>query len=316
MPARRRPDSSVQPDLFREAEARQARTRAERKLKHFARMAAQVDELFQAALATKGPAAFNAYLDAVCRLRHLSAFNAMLVHAQRPGVSWVATRRQWRRKGRIVLPGAIPILILQPFGPVLFMYEATDTDPPLDSDRDNTLLAFGDPSEEQWKRLCWKAGTMGVRVEITPFGSRLAGTAQGMGRVPQRHNSNEYFWIARINSKFDLPTRIATLAHELGHIYCGHCGADPRGRWPARRPDACEIRELEAEAVAWLVCHRMGIRTRSPEYLSQLATPANIGEVSKDLGMFSIIRAVEHIESTALENGNLEPSIISAHASI
>ncbi len=261
-------------------------------------MAEAVDELFQSALTTEGPGAFDSYLDSICRLRHLSAFNAMLVRAQRPGVSWVATKKQWQRRGRAVLPGAIPIVILQPFGPVLFMYEATDTaGPPLSIEVNSTLLAEGDFSDRQWRAACRRAESFGVKVQPTAFGAHLAGTAQGIREYPVAVQQGESRWLVRTNSNFDLPTQMATLAHELGHIYCGHCGADPEGRWPERRPDSYEVRELEAEAVAWLVCNRLDLRTRSREYLSRLATPEAINAVSKGMGMYSIVRAVEYIES-------------------
>lgn len=268
-----------------------------RKIERFAAMAKAVDELFQASLQSEGPRAFDRYLDAVCRLRHLSAFNAMLVHAQRPGVTWVANKRQWERSGRSVLPGAIPILILQPFGPVSFLYEATDTDgPPLDFERNSTLLADGDASETEWRELDERAAEQSVRVVLTPFGTRLAGTARGMKHLPRRDRDRSFNWLVRLNSRFDLPTRIATLAHELGHIYCGHCGADSKSRWPDRSDLPYPVRELEAEAVAWLVSQRMGIRTRSREYLSRLSTREAIESIGKGLGMYAIIRAVEYIE--------------------
>lgn len=285
-----------QQELFPTA-AEVARRKAERKLAHFIEMATAIDELFQAALATEGPRVFNDYLDSICRLRHLSAFNAMLVRAQRPGVSYVATRAQWRRRGRHVLPDAIPIVILQPFGPVLFLYEVTDTDGPDPVDEvEGTFRAFGDVTEPQWNGACKRALEHRVRVVLTPFGTRLAGTARGMRPIPRLAPEKQTDWLVRLNSRFDLPTRLATLFHELGHIYCGHCGQDGMGRWPMRRPDSYAVRELEAEAVAWLVCRRMGITTRSQEYLSDLATEENIREVGRDLGLFSIVRAVEYIE--------------------
>src|SRR5207248_2515192 len=52
-----------------------------------------------------------------------SLFNAMLIRVQRPGALAVASRRRWQEFGRIVAPDAVPIVILQPFGPVQFVYD-------------------------------------------------------------------------------------------------------------------------------------------------------------------------------------------------
>jgi hypothetical protein len=54
-------------------------------------------------------------------------FNAMLIRVQRPGALAVASRRRWQDYGRTVAPDAVPIVILQPFGPVQFVYDVGDT---------------------------------------------------------------------------------------------------------------------------------------------------------------------------------------------
>jgi hypothetical protein len=50
---------------------------------------------------------------------------------------------------------------------------------------------------------------------------------------------------------------------------------------------------MEAEAVAWLVCQRFGLQTRSEQYLKNHVTPDRLLKVSKRL----IIDATNRIEA-------------------
>ena len=98
----------------------------------------------------------------------------------------------------------------------------------------------------------------------------------------------------KINRQLDRLGRFPTLAHELGHIYCGHLGGDARDRW-ADRSSALTLgqRELEAEAVSWLVCRRLGLETRSAEYLAGYVDKADLGHIST----FAITAAAHRIEA-------------------
>jgi len=50
---------------------------------------------------------------------------------------------------------------------------------------------------------------------------------------------------------------------------------------------------LEAEAVAWLVCQRNGVKPRSPEYLASLISEENISGSS----IYAIFEAANRVES-------------------
>jgi hypothetical protein len=68
-------------------------------------------------------------LDFVVRLRNFAPFNAMLLHVQKPGLSYAASAADWRdRFGRWPKDGARPLLILWPFGPVALVYDVQDTE--------------------------------------------------------------------------------------------------------------------------------------------------------------------------------------------
>ncbi len=266
------------------------------RLLHFEDCASAIDDLFIRALNEKGENGFLEFLDFVVRFNNLSVYNAMLVKVQRPGASAVASRLQWERHGRKVNPDGIPIVILQPFGPVRFVYELGDTDGrPLPGQLDSPLLAFGNLTRREYDATCQAAARYGVEVvETDNYGTHLAGSAIGRAIYPEGYTGNrDTCFRIRLNAKQGLPTRYATLAHELGHVYCGHVGADPKNRWPNRSKLPHSIRELEAEAVAWLVCQRAGVKTRSKEYLQSLMRDTDLTCVS----MYGIFEAANRVES-------------------
>src|SRR5271166_3364829 len=86
-----------------------------------------VDDLFRQAIRAPGHQALSEFLDFIARFRRYSLFNAMLILVQRPGALAVASRRRWQDYGRMVAADAVPIVILQPFGPVQFVYDVGDT---------------------------------------------------------------------------------------------------------------------------------------------------------------------------------------------
>ena len=50
---------------------------------------------------------------------------------------------------------------------------------------------------------------------------------------------------------------------------------------------------MEAEVVAWLVCRRNGVRSRSREYLGSLVGRADLGQVS----LYAIFEAANRVEA-------------------
>src|SRR5579872_301522 len=68
-------------------------------------------------------------LDFVVRLRNFAPFNAMLLHVQKPGLTYAASARDWEERfGRHPKEGARPLLILWPFAPVALVYDVLDTE--------------------------------------------------------------------------------------------------------------------------------------------------------------------------------------------
>jgi hypothetical protein len=244
-----------------------------------------LDSLFSLAHQYKSSGAYNNLLKFVARFRFYSPFNAMLIHIQMPGAKYVAPPHRWRRDyGRSIRTGARPIVILQPMGPVMFVFDVIDTQPtdgarplPLEVDR---------PFEVTQGRIGGELGQTaknakrdGVEVVEREAGSQHAGSIRWdkngallefvTRTKPERKSIKveKRFEIA-LNAKLSAEARYPTLVHELGHLYCGHLGTPNEQWWPDRRGLRHEVRELEAESVCYLVCERLGICSPSAEYLA------------------------------------------------
>jgi hypothetical protein len=268
------------------------------RLRTFAECAAAVDRLFQDALASQGPTAFTEFIEFARRLSNLSVYNAMLVRLQRPGALAVATEKKWGTAERWVKPGAIPIIILRPFGPVAFLDEVSDTDGwPLPGEHANPFAAHVVLDEIEWAKIIkLHREKHGVRIEERNFGSILAGNARNLQAVPVvLPGAAHAEWLVQLNANHDIPTRFATLAHELGHIFCGHCGPHRGGNWPDRHELTHAVRETEAEAVSYLVCSRRDLKVAAKDYLSELIADVGLRQVS----LYAVFEAANRVEGKA-----------------
>ena len=89
-----------------------------------------LDELFSLTHQYKSSQTYRDLLHFVTRFRSYSPFNAMLVHIQMPGAIFVASPHRWLRDyGRRIAPSARPLVILQPMGPVMFVFDVSETEP-------------------------------------------------------------------------------------------------------------------------------------------------------------------------------------------
>jgi hypothetical protein len=226
--------------------------------------------------------------DFTAGLRKVAPFNAMLLNMQKPGITYVATRKDWAlRHERIAKPHARPMVILRNFGPVDFVYDVLDVKPPLPED----VYQFpaGGTIPEGWfpgaiTRLARQAIDM---VEVDQGDSRA-------GQVRMTENLGDPKQLNRfevlLNRNHPPTTRFVTLAHELGHLYLGHCGPDLKRGVKARRPVDLAVREVEAESVAYLLAKRSGISPRSESYLDRYRG------AFEDLDLHSVMHACGQVE--------------------
>ena len=219
--------------------------------------------LFDEAAAYQSGAHYKALLRFIVRMRCFSPFNAMLLHRQKPGLSFATTARDWRaRWKRAVKEDARPLLILVPFGPVGFVYDMLDTEalpgaPELPRDA-YAFPATGDVTKPALKAVMRSVESTGIRVREVDEGDWHA------GRI-LRDSGDAY--TLKVNRNHPRPTRFTTIAHELGHLCLGHLGPDAKRRIPNRRRVPERMQEIEAESVAYLVGHRNGVEPVSEAYL-------------------------------------------------
>ena len=267
-----------------------------------------LDDLFQFALRYTNSEEFHALVDFIADFRLYSPFNALLAHIQMPGASYVAPAYRWARDyERRIRPGARPIVLLQPGGPVMFVFDVSDTEPlpdaePLPRYVTHPFEVRAGQVDNQPKRTVENAKRDGIRVVEYNGGSQSAGqihvaepgktvSFQVRERPEQEFCDMEVRYELLLNAKCSLEAKYATLVHELAHLYCGHLGTPNGDWWPDRRRLSETVREFEAESVAFLVCSRLGIENPATEYLSEYvnshtSTPAiSLNCVLKSAGL-------------------------------
>lgn len=200
--------------------------------------------------------ALTGYLKAIGRFHRYSLHNVLLIAAQKPNASYVAGFRTWNQLGRFVMKGEKGILILAPIVRrkaendgeredsasiagfrAAYVFDVSQTD---GKDLPQIAIVQGDP-RQHGERLRTFAHAQGISIEYASEIAPARGTSSG-GRItllPGQSPAEEF----------------STLAHELAHELL-HRG-DRRGSTSRR------IRETEAEATAFVVCHAIGLETGS-----------------------------------------------------
>jgi hypothetical protein len=237
---------------------------------------------------------YKALLDFVVRLRDFAPFNAMLLHIQKPGLSYAASARDWRERfGRAPKNGARPLVILWPFGPVAFVYDVLDTEGKRDLPEDVASYVARGPIEQQTLHACVaRMHERGIFVDPVDAGDFSAGSINIQKRAARIKDSNTYRM--SINRNHPLPVQFTTVAHELAHLFLGHLGADSALKVAPRKNLSHAQRELEAETVAYLVCARNGVKSKSQTYLAHFVDQ-NTTVDSVDL--YRIMRAAGQVET-------------------
>jgi hypothetical protein len=248
-----------------------------------------LDDLFNATLNYRSSDTYKELINFVRRFRFYSPYNSFLIHVQMPGARFVAPSYRWKKEyGRTIKPNANPIVILQPMGPVMFVFDVTDTEPVPGAKQlppevnDPFAIHIGRVGSELGRTI-ENAKRDGIRILKQNAGSQVAGSIQpntNKGLPPlqfyigddkganPRYVEIPVRYEMLYNGNMTKEAAYVTIVHELAHLYCGHLGTPNRKWWPDRRGLDHTVREFEAESVAHLVCSRLGIKSPSDAYLS------------------------------------------------
>jgi hypothetical protein len=279
-----------------------------------------LDELFTLTFQYKGSKAYYELLQFVARFRFYSPFNAMLIHMQMSGAKYVAPPHRWLRDyGRSIKTAARPIVILQPMGPVMFVFDVSDTEPtkdarPLPPEVERPFEVRGGHIGRGLEMIIENAKRDGLRTTKAREGSQSAGSIRSAAKDVQMYQKfrtgyDEHLkpifldilirYEMIINERLSHEAQYVTIVHELAHLYCGHLGTPNNKWWPDRRGLNKDVLEFEAESVAYLVCSRANIDNPSEKYLSgyvgaQIEVPA--------ISLECLMKAAGLIETMSKEN--------------
>lgn len=230
----------------------------------------------------------------VC-LREFAPFNAMLLHIQKPGLTYAASATDWaQRFDRTVKRKARPLLILMPFAPVSLVYDIQDTEGSPVPESVYTFPVKGEITESAWAKCLRLVRNNELEVEEFDGGDGEAGLIEV---VRSETSDGDMVDNARykimINGNHALSTQYATLAHELAHLFLGHLGRDSRLKIPDRRNTKAAQKEIEAESVCFIVCGRAGLESKSERYLTQFVDEHTTVE---QMDLYQVQKATRDVE--------------------
>ncbi len=209
---------------------------------------------------------FRRHLDLQARFHKYSWGNCWLIAMSRPDATMVAGFTQWKRMGRNVKPGEKAIRIMAPcpvrrensmtgdeeervFFKAACVFDVSQTE-------GKELPQFEVPevhgrADELLQRLEGIAAGRGIVVAYRQLGDGHYGSSQG-GRI-------------EIAIGHDTAQQAKTLAHELGHELVHQGKSDAATEALSR-----DSQELEAEAVAYVVCRHFGldVELRASRYIA------------------------------------------------
>jgi hypothetical protein len=211
---------------------------------------------------------YKELLDFVVRLRNFAPFNAMLLHIQKPGLSYAASASDWRERfERCPKDGARPLLILWPFGPVAFVYDVLDTEGKELPQDVACFFAHGPVGQKHIGSFLGLMSKKHIECGRVDAGDANAGSIRVVKRAADAKEITLYRMM--INGNQAPAVQFATIVHELGHLFLGHLGPDKALGIPERASTDHAQMELEAESVAYLVCKRNGVVSKSETYLAK-----------------------------------------------
>ena len=269
----------------------------------------ELDRLFYEVGTYRNSKEYLELLNFIKKFRNIAPYNAMLLHVQNPNCSYVTTAYEWQdRFQRRPKVDARPLVILRPFGPVSFVFDIEDTEgKPYPSHLLDPFHADGIVSETELKRFVHSMRNCGIAYKEEEMDRQSAGYISVINSYIEIKRKEATALLSQpfgmtVNSKLDAPTKLATMYHELGHLYCGHLYGEEIKHIPHRYYLPLENMEFEAESVCWLLCERHGIDNPSAAYLDGYL---NENKELPDISVETVLKAVAQIET--IRNGVSAP---------
>jgi antirestriction protein ArdC len=242
---------------------------------------ASIDTLVKA-LEAGHSEALSAYLTAMSQFHNYSFQNILLIASQRPTATRVAGIRTWNGLGRRVRRGEKGIMIFAPM--IGYKRKASDADQPEQSDAktgkpEPRLTGFRavyvfDVAQTEGPELPELSST--ISGEVGDKLERLAEFTASRGIKLEYSSAIEpargmsYGGLIRLLPDMQPTETLSVLVHELAH--------EMLHKSERRTLTTKVVRETEAEAVAFVVCHALGLETGtgSADYIQLYDGDANL----------------------------------------
>ncbi len=272
----------------------------DKKFADFEAALSPVDEVFTASSRLRNSRNFMELLNFIVRFPKYSPFNGFLLYIQDSSATYVATARTWAKKFKR-RPGqnARPLVILAPMAPIRFVFDIRDTEgPSLPPDFLKPVESAHQLSSKVYMNTQLNCSHHGIAVcEKTLSHDAKDMTDRITPALRKQYKSlnieKDTSYLVHLNMSQSLEEKYSSLAHELGHIFCGHLGIDRYAWWPERENLNISGEEIEAGCVAYLVSRRIGLRACSEKYLSSYA---GIDQEIPTFSLNAVLRAVNYVE--------------------
>ncbi|MCH4156631.1 MAG: ImmA/IrrE family metallo-endopeptidase [Muribaculaceae bacterium] len=290
-------------------------------------IAQDIQDLFENAKKYRNSRDFTNLLNVLARYKGYSVFNLLLMYVQKPDFQMPLPRERWEKQfHRKIKSDACPLVILQPFAPVMFVYDVDNTYSDAIEDYDDALQkaldeleqpykATGKDIDDKYRHIINNLQYFGIT-----FGTFRAGASNGAFiRQSENHeitkvtiNSRQPFRILwnmpfeiKVNDSQDEPTRLASIAHELGHFFCGHLAY--KDWWDFYSYNQShKVKEFEAETVSYLVCTRLGMQTTAERYIASfIDDDGNIPEINISAVALAVNEVEQMMRNLSYKNGYL-----------
>jgi hypothetical protein len=154
-----------------------------------------------------------------------------------------------------------------------------------------TFFAAGEITKERMRAFATVLARKQIELQWVDKGDASAGQILVLGNNKDDKNKR---YLIKVNQNHTPASQFTTLAHELGHLFLGHLGPNKLLSAPNRSSLPHATEEIEAESVAYLVCERNGVKTKSETYLANFVSA---GLSAENLDLYRITHAAGHVES-------------------